>query len=132
MVLLLKTEPELSSMAEDEILFAEIIKKTKRKSEYPVTITIPKSAIQASNSMSDFFKICAYSDRIEIRPHQFKGIIKKREDVKNHKTVKQNDIPAEHSIKSTETQIEESKHSENDNTEEIMNQLDDMINQLEK
>ncbi|QLH07101.1 hypothetical protein [Nitrosopumilus ureiphilus] len=128
----LKTEPELSSMAEDKILFSTIIKKTKRKSEYPVTITIPKTVIQASNSMSDFFKVYAYSDRIEIRPHQFKCVIKKREDAKNHRTVKQNDMPAEHSIKSTDAHIEETKHSENDNTEEITNKLDDAINQLEK
>jgi len=141
-ILLLKTGLKLPCMVNDKVLFSTIIKKYKIESDNSTKITIPRDAILVSNSESDFFEVRAYSDRIEVRPHQFKFVGEKQGNTDVPKpSPKKSSTKKDTTLLSEETKSEDEKPEDPveesdidyiDNTEEIKNKISkDIMSQLE-
>lgn len=117
-------------MVDDKILFSTIIKKYKTESDNSIRITIPKSAIQVSNSVSDFFEVRAYSNRIEIRPHEFKFVSEKKEAPKKKESPSKEEKPVTEIIEPEVVETSEAENNDSSNdSDDSMNDILDQIDQ---
>lgn len=128
-------------MDENKILYSTIIKKYSGEQYFPAKISIPKPAIHAFGSKPYFFELRVFSDRIELKSHNFKFIENKdgkklekiEKEISDSKeipeliTTPEKEIPA-----SEEKQVpqEEGSKSNIDSINEILNE--ELISKLEQ
>lgn len=121
-------------MYKSEVLYSALIKKSRLINNNTTRLTLPKDAILLSGLNSDFFEVRAYSDRIELKSHNFKFVGGTKETSSEEKKVSEIRLEKETvETKSSEPTSEsepilekrpEEFSEKNDNTDNLLDSLD--------